>query len=67
MFPASFAPTILKLIAPKLQEKISSHLMKVFKLEKVLDYVEMPNELDKKVEKLEVQVEMLKEMIKDGK
>ena len=67
MFPASFAPTILKLIAPKLQEKISSHLMKVFKLEKVLDYVEMPNELDKKVEKLEAQVEMLKEMIKDGK
>tara|TARA_R100000808_G_C2145513_1_gene153360 strand:+ start:1905 stop:2108 length:204 start_codon:yes stop_codon:yes gene_type:complete len=67
MFPASFAPTILKLIAPKLQEKISSHLMKVFKLEKVLEYVEMPNELDKKVEKLEAQVEMLKEMIKDGK
>ena len=67
MFPVSFAPTILKLIAPKLQEKITKHLMKMFKLKKVLDYVEMPNELDKKVEKLEVQVEMLKEMIKDGK
>ena len=67
MFPVSFAPTILKLIAPKLQEKITKHLMKMIKLKKVLDYVEMPNELDKKVEKLEVQVEMLKEMIKDGK
>ena len=67
MFPASFAPTILKLIAPKLQDKITKHLMKMFKLKKVLDYVEMPNELDKKVEKLEAQVEMLKEMIKDGK
>tara|TARA_Y100001963_G_scaffold32449_1_gene44891 strand:- start:241 stop:444 length:204 start_codon:yes stop_codon:yes gene_type:complete len=67
MFPASFAPTILKLIAPKLQEKISSHLMKVFKLEKVLEYVEMPNELDKKVEKLEAQVEMLARELKDGK
>ena len=42
MIPASFAPMILKLIMPKLMD----HVMKVFKLDKVLEYVEQPNEAD---------------------
>ena len=40
---------LLKLILPK----VLDHLLVVFKLDKVLDYVEKPNELDKKVEELE--------------
>ena len=42
MIPASFAPMILKLIMPKIMD----HFMKVFKLDKVLRYVEEDNELD---------------------
>ena len=42
MIPASFAPMILKLIMPKLMD----HVMKVFKLDKVLEYVEKPNDAD---------------------
>ena len=49
MIPATFAPMILKLIMPKLMD----HVMKVFKLDKVLEYVEKPNELDVKVIELE--------------
>ena len=43
MIPASFAPMILKLVMPK----VTDHIMKVFKLDKVLEYVEQPNEADK--------------------
>ena len=49
MIPASFAPMILKLIMPKLMD----HVMKVFKLDKVLRYVEQPNELDVQMEDVE--------------
>ena len=42
MIPATFAPMILKLIMPKLMD----HFMKVFKLDKVLEYVEKPNDAD---------------------
>ena len=42
MIPATFAPMILKLVMPK----VTDHLMKVFKLDKVLQYVEQPNEAD---------------------
>jgi len=43
---------LLKFLLPK----ILDHLMMVFKLDKVLDYVENPNELDGKVERLEDRV-----------
>ena len=46
MIPATFAPMILKLIMPKMMD----HIMKVFKLDKVLSYVEQPNELDVQME-----------------
>ena len=49
MIPASFAPMILKLIMPKMMD----HVMKVFKLDKVLAYVEKPNELDVQMEDVE--------------
>ena len=45
-------PMLLKFLLPK----ILDHLMMVFKLDKVLDYVEKPNELDGKVERLEDKV-----------
>jgi len=42
-------PLLLKIILPK----VLDHLLTVFKLDKVLDYVENPNNLDKKTEELE--------------
>ena len=68
MIPASFAKTILKLILPNVTE----HLMKVFKLDKVLSYVEKPTDADKKIEILEisdaakeVKIEYQTELIKE--
>ena len=42
-------PIILKFLLPK----VLDHLLVVFKLDKVLDYVEKPNNLDIKIEELE--------------
>ena len=42
-------PMLLRFLLPK----ILDHLLIVFKLDKLLDYVEKPNELDKKVIQLE--------------
>ena len=61
MIPASFAPMILKLIMPKLMD----HFMKVFKLDKVLDYVEQPNELDDQVADMRIELKVLKQHIID--
>ena len=49
MLPASFAPMILKLIMPKIMDQF----MEIFKLDKVLKYVEQPNELDIQMENVE--------------
>ena len=49
MIPATFAPMILKLVMPKIMD----HFMEVFKLDKVLKYVEQPNELDVQMEDVE--------------
>ena len=43
---------LLKFLLPK----VLDHLLVVFKLDKVLDYVEKPNNLDVKVEELEDKV-----------
>ena len=53
--PASFVPSILKLIMPKIMD----HFMEVFKLDKVLRYVEEPNELDNEVKKHQEHINML--------
>ena len=55
MIPASFAPMILKLIMPKIMD----HFMKVFKLDKVLQYVEQPNEADLMGEKNKEHIVMI--------
>ena len=59
MIPATFAPMILKLIMPKLMD----HFMKVFKLDKVLQYVEQPNELDDQVADMRRDLKVFKQHI----
>ena len=68
MLPASFAPMILKLVMPKIMD----HFMEVFKLDKVLKYVEQPNELDVQVEnieekctKIDIKIRVMEEMLKE--
>ena len=68
MLPASFAPMIVKLVLPKIMD----HFMKVFKLEKILQYVEQPNELDVQMEnveekcvKIDMKIKVMEEMLKD--
>ena len=61
MFPASFVPYIIKLIAPELTEKIANHIAKVFKLPQVVNYMELPNDADQRIDKLEEQIKMLAE------
>ena len=47
---------LLKLLLPK----IIDHLMKIFKLDKMLDYMEQPNDADRRIDNLEVDVFNLK-------
>tara|TARA_Y100001963_G_scaffold90404_1_gene124654 strand:+ start:1119 stop:1418 length:300 start_codon:yes stop_codon:yes gene_type:complete len=47
---------LLKLLLPK----ILDHLMKVFKLDKLLDYMELPNDADRRIDELEKEIELLK-------
>ena len=61
MFPASFAPMILRLVMPKIMD----HVMKVFKLDKVLEYVETPNDADKKLMVHDKELKLLREMVID--
>ena len=46
---------LIKLILPKLIDQ----MMRIFKLDKVLSYVEQDNELDHKVKELEARIERL--------
>ena len=61
MFPASFVPYITKLIAPKLTEDIVNYIAKAFKLPQILNYMELPNDADQRIDKLEAQIKMLAE------
>lgn len=56
-----FAPVILKMILPK----VSDHLCKVFKLDKILQYVEQPNELDDQVADMKIKIEALEQIVID--
>ena len=47
---------LLKLLLPK----IIDHLMKIFKLDKMLDYMEQPNDADRRIDNLEIDVFNLK-------
>ena len=57
MVVAKIAQAVMKLIMPQLLE----HFVKVFKLDKVLDYMELPNDADKRIDKLEEQMKMVAE------
>ena len=61
MIPATFAPMILKLIMPKIMD----HFMEIFKLDKVLQYVEQPNELDDQVVEIRRDLKILRQHIID--
>ena len=68
MFPATFAPMILKILMPKIMEQF----MEIFKLDKVLKYVEQPNELDVQMEHIDkvckdisIKVEAMESVLQD--
>ena len=57
---------LLKLIFPKIEKKLAKakqdiveHIFKAAKLEKLLTYMEMPNDADRKIERLEEQMRMV--------
>ena len=43
--------------------KVVDHIVKSFKLNKVLKYVEKPNDADKKIEELEERVKRLEDIL----
>ena len=49
------AKAVLKLILPD----VNDHLLKVFKLDKIMNYVELENDADRKIAKLEEQMKMV--------
>ena len=67
MLPASFIPKLIKMVAPSLTTIIMEHIAKVFKMQKLLDYMELPNEADKRIDKLETQMKLLAKEVANGK
>ena len=61
MIVGKIAKAVFKLIMPDIVE----HLMKVFKMDKLVNYMEMPNEADRGILKLQDQVNILKGQLKD--
>ena len=57
MIIAKLAKAVLKLIMPEILE----HMMKVFKMDKLVNYMELPNDADMRIDKLESQIKMLAE------
>ena len=57
MIIAKLAKAVLKLIMPDILE----HMMRVFKMDKLVNYMELPNDADLRIDKLESQVRMLAE------
>tara|TARA_Y100001963_G_C6717110_1_gene417222 strand:- start:238 stop:483 length:246 start_codon:yes stop_codon:yes gene_type:complete len=55
---------LLKLLLPKVTQAVTEHLAKIFKMDQLLQYMEMPNDADKKVEKLEVKMRILMDDVK---
>ena len=66
MIISKIAKAVLKLIMPEILE----HLMKVFKMDKLVNYMELENEADRGILKLQDEINILKgtikEIIKDG-
>ena len=63
MIIGKIAKVVLKLIMPDVVE----HLMKVFKLDKVVNYMELPNEADKRLDVLEDKFDVMVSEMKDMK
>ena len=64
MIPTSFIPMIAKFVlGDKILPKIMDHIAKVYKLDKVLNYMELPNDGDNRIDKLETQIKMLAKKI----
>ena len=64
MIPSSFIPMIAKFVlGDKILPKIMDHIAKVYKLDKVLNYMELPNDADNRIDKLETQIKMLAKKI----
>ena len=61
MIIGKIAKAVLKLIMPDIIE----HMMKIFKMDKLVNYMELPNEADRGVSKLQDEVNILKDTIKD--
>ena len=60
MIPASFIPMIAKFVlGDKILPKIMEHIAKTYKLDKVVTYMELPNDADHRIDKLEAQIKML--------
>ena len=57
MIISKIAKAVLKLLLPDVTE----HLLKIFKLDKMLNYMELPNEADMKIERLEEKIKMMAE------
>ena len=60
MIVGKIAKAVLKLILPDVTE----HLLKVFKLDKLLNYMELENEADRGVLKLQDELNMIKGQMK---
>ena len=60
MIIGKIAGAVLKLILPDVTE----HLLRIFKLDKVLNYMELPNDADQRLDRVEEQVKMLAEAFK---
>ena len=52
------------IIGEKIIELVIKAVAKKFKLTKILEYVEKPNELDEAVERLENRIELIESLIK---
>ena len=61
MILGKIAKAVLKLIMPDVIE----HIMKVFKMDKLLSYMELPNDADRGVMKLQDEFDALKSIVTD--
>ena len=52
---------LLKLLLPQVTEKVADHRAKIFKRDQLLNYMELPNEADRKIEQLEAKIQVLHE------
>ena len=57
MILAKLAQAVLKLVMPNVIE----HLIKVFKMDKLVNYMELPNDADLRIDKLEEQIKLIAE------